>query len=79
MEVRFGCDGKVQYRTFHEARRKVRDMKRSRHIDRSNQALDFYRCNHCHFYHIGNSNKLDKTKRKHYKEDKYDNRSYFAE
>lgn len=73
--VSYGCDGKVKYRTYQEARKKVWLMKRNPHIDKAHQALDFYRCGNCHFYHIGNSNKLDRTKRNRYKGGKYDRRS----
>ena len=79
MEARYSCDGKVKYLTYTEVKKKVRQMKRNPHIDKSHQALDFYRCRDCHFFHIGNSSKLDKRKRNHYKEDNYDSRSIVAE
>lgn len=74
MVIKLGCDGKVQYRTYHEAKKKVRQMKRSPHIDSKHQTLTFYRCDYCHFYHIGNSSGFDKVKRKGYKRGKHDKR-----
>ena len=74
MEVKPGCDGKVRYHTYSAARKKVRLMKRSKHIDRSHQTLDFYRCKECRFYHIGNSSSIDREKHKRYKGDKYGKR-----
>lgn len=75
MAASFGCDGKVKYRTYTEVKKKVRQMKRNPHIDKAHQSLSFYRCRECHFYHIGNSNGLDRIKRNHYKRGNYDRRS----
>jgi hypothetical protein len=74
MAVKVGCDGKVKYRTYQEAEKKVRAMKYSRHVDQHHQSLGFYRCRLCRFYHIGNQNKLDKLKRNRYKRSSHDKR-----
>jgi hypothetical protein len=78
MQVNYGCDGKVQYRTYTEAKKKVRAMKRNKHLDKGHQMLDFYRCRTCSFWHIGNSNGLDKIKRNRYKGGQHDRRSKLA-
>ena len=41
----YGCSGKVKYASYTDAKKKVRAMKRNKHIyDKGHQALDFYRC-----------------------------------
>lgn len=75
MGVKYWCDGKVKYRSYSEASNKVKAMKRSDHLDKAHQTLNFYRCKHCHYYHIGNSNGLDKFNRNRYKRNKYGKRS----
>lgn len=74
MSANIGCDGKVKYLGYTEATNKMHRMKRNRHVSRRNQSLNVYRCDTCHYYHIGNATGIDKFNREHYKRSRYDKR-----